>query len=280
MVDDAGVGADGTLLACCQVDQRPGDVAGNVDRAVARVEAAAAAGADLVALPELFSIGYFAFESYAREAEALDGPTLTRLADVAADLGVGVLAGSVVEDLAATAAAGFDTPAEGGLANTAVLFGRDGERLATYRKRHLFGYESAEDRLLVPGERLPVVDFDGFRVGVTTCYDLRFPELYGRLLERGATLVLVPSAWPYPRVEHWTTLARARAIENATYLAAVNGVGTFDDDVLLGRTTVYDPWGTPVAAAGDHPATVTAPLDPERVDAVRESFPAVTDRLE
>lgn len=280
---DASEAADGDgsgrlRLACCQVEQRPGDVEGNVARAIDRVEAAAADGADLVTLPELFSVGYFAFESYAREAEPLGGPTLDRLAEVAADEGIWLLAGSVVEDLAASADAGFEVPEPEGLANTAVLFDRDGGRRAVYRKQHLFGYGSAEDRLLVAGERLPVTTLEGFEVGITTCYDLRFPELYGQLLDGGATLVLVPSAWPYPRVEHWTTLARARAIENATYLAAVNGAGEFDDATLLGRTTVYDPWGTPLASAGDDAATVTATLDPARVAAVRDEFPAIGDR--
>jgi predicted amidohydrolase len=90
--------------------------------------------------------------------------------------------------------------------------------------------------------------------------------------------VLVPSAWPYPRVEHWRLLPRARAVENLTYVAAVNGVGTFDDAALLGRSTVYDPWGTTVAAAGEEAALVTAEIDPERVSSVREEFPALRDR--
>jgi len=267
-------------LTLVQLAQTGGDVAGNVDRAERAVRDAAAAGADLVVLPELFTVGYFAFDSYAREAEGLDGPTLTRFADLAAELGVGLLAGSVVEDLEASAAAGVDVPAPEGLANTAAFFDRDGERRGVYRKHHLFGYGSAETRLLTPGERLSTVKFEGFTVGVSTCYDLRFPELYREYAERGATLVLVPSAWPYPRVEHWQVLTRARAIENLTYLAAANGAGAFDEATLLGRSTVYDPWGTPLASAGDEPTLVSATLDPARVTEVREEFPAWTDRRE
>jgi predicted amidohydrolase len=189
-----------------------------------------------------------------------------------------VLAGTVVEDLAASADAGEDVPEAEGLANTAVLFDADGERRLVYRKHHLFGYESAEAELLVPGEAVPTADLLGHTVGVTTCYDLRFPELYRRLVDDGATVVLVPSAWPYPRVEHWKLLPRARALENLLYVGAANGSASFDDAALVGRSTVYDPWGTPVATCGDDPAIVYADCDPERVAEVREEFPALRDR--
>jgi predicted amidohydrolase len=267
-------------LALAQLGVVGGDTDGNLDRAVAAIDRAVARGADLVALPELFNVGYFAFDSYMREAEPLDGPTLTRLAEIADDRGVGLLAGSVVEDLTASRDAGFAVPADEGLANTAVFFDREGRRQAVYRKRHLFGYGSAETELLTPGERLPTVEFEGFTVGMTTCYDLRFPELYRRLAERGVTLTLVPSAWPYPRVEHWQTLPRARAIENLAYVAVVNGSGDFDDRTLLGRSAVYDPWGTPLATCGDDPALVATEIDPGAVDEVRGEFPALDDRWE
>ncbi|MFB6134860.1 MAG: nitrilase-related carbon-nitrogen hydrolase, partial [Halanaeroarchaeum sp.] len=194
--------------------------------------------------------------------------------ETAVEHDVGVLAGSIVEDLASTDGG----PAEEGLANTSVLFDRDGTRLATYRKRHLFGYESAEADLLVPGESLGVAEFEGFTVGMTTCYDLRFPALYRSLLDTGVTLVLVPSAWPYPRVEHWKALPKVRAIENLAYVATVNGATAFEDATLLGRSTVYDPWGIEVASSGDEPTLVVTDVDPARVERVRETFPALDDR--
>lgn len=265
-------------LALAQIAVEPAAVADNRRRAVDAVERAADEGCDLVVLPELFTIGYFAFEAYQRTAEGLDGETLTELQALAAERDIAILAGSFVEDLERSAAAGHDVPAREGLANTAVFLGRDGERGAVYRKHHLFGYDSAESDLLVPGESLPTVDFAGFTVGVTTCYDLRFPELYRRLVEAGATLVLVPSAWPYPRVEHWRLLPRARAVENQLYVAAANGVGRFEEATLLGRSTIYDPWGTALASSNDDAALVTADLSPENVAAVREEFPALSDR--
>lgn len=262
-------------LALVQLEIEGGDLDGNLDRALAGIETAADRGADLVALPELWNVGFFAFESYESAAEPLDGPTLTRIAEAAAEHDVGVLAGSIVEDLASTP---VEAPAESGMANTTVVFGRDGQRLGYYRKQHLFGYESEESSRLTPGERLGIVSFGGFKIGLTTCYDLRFPGLFEDLLEEAVTMVLVPSAWPYPRVEHWETLSRARAIENLAYLGAVNGVGTFGEDALLGRSAIIDPWGTAVAAAGDGSDIVMASVDPDHVDSVREDFPALRDR--
>jgi predicted amidohydrolase len=265
-------------LALAQLSLDRGAATANCERALARIETAADRGADLVVLPELFTVGYFAFDSYAHSAEPLDGPTLSELAAAAATHDVAVLAGSIVEDLGESSARGFETPAPEGYANTAVFLDREGTRRSVYRKRHLFGYESAEQDLLTPGESLPTVEFAGFTIGTTTCYDLRFPELYRQLVDAGATLVLVPSAWPYPRVEHWRVLPRARAVENLLYVAAANGVGEFDDATLLGRSAVYDPWGTPVAAAGDQPDLLTTRLDPGVVDQRRAAFPALDDR--
>jgi predicted amidohydrolase len=262
-------------LAQLQID--PADLADNRKRAIEAVERAASEGVDLLVLPEIFTVGYFAFDSYARTAEPLDGETLTTISAAASENDIGVVAGSIVESLEASAAAGYDVPKPEGLANTSVVFDREGRRQAVYRKHHLFGYGSAESELLVPGDRLPTVEFDGFTLGVTTCYDLRFPELYRRLVDAGVTMTVVPSAWPYPRVEHWRLLPRARAVENLMYVAATNGVGKFEEAELLGRSTVYDPWGTTVASTGDSPTLVTATVTPSTVEETRAEFPALQD---
>ncbi|TYT63455.1 carbon-nitrogen family hydrolase [Natrialba swarupiae] len=270
-------GSDGTLsVGLAQIRIDAGEVDRNVDRACRVIGDAADRGVDLVALPEIFTVGYFAFDRYERCAEPLDGETMTRLSAAAAEHDVAVLAGSIVENLAATD--GVETPADEGLANTAVLFDAAGDRQLVYRKHHLFGYESAESDLLVPGERIETATIEGVTVGVSTCYDLRFPALYRRLVDDGAELVLVPSAWPYPRIEHWETLSRARAIENQCYVATINGSGAFDDATLLGRSTVYDPWGVVRASSGDEPTLVTAEIDLEAVEGVRSEFPALGDR--
>jgi predicted amidohydrolase len=265
-------------LALAQIEVEPAKRDRNVERALEAIGAAAAEGADCVALPEIFDVGYFAFDAYGRNAEPIGGGTHRTIRAAAVEHDVAVLAGTVVEDLAASAAAGESVPEPEGLANTAVLFDADGDRRLVYRKHHLFGYDSAEAELLVPGDRLPTAEVCGHTVAVTTCYDLRFPELYRRLLEAGATMVLVPSAWPYPRVEHWKLLPRARAVENLLYVGAVNGAGSFDAADLVGRSTAYDPWGTPVAATDEGPAVVHAACPPERVAEVRGEFPALSDR--
>ncbi|QFU84215.1 carbon-nitrogen family hydrolase [Natronorubrum aibiense] len=265
-------------LALAQLHIEATDVEDNVERALEAVSRAADRGADLVALPELFNVGYFAFDSYERHAEPFVGETFTRLREAAADHGLAVLAGSIVEDLAATET--VDTPADEGLANTAALFDATGETRLVYRKHHLFGYQSAESELLVPGERIETATIGGVTVGATTCYDLRFPELYRRLIDAGVELVLVPSAWPYPRIEHWQTLSRARAIENQAFVATINGSGHFEsaDATLLGRSTVYDPWGTTLASSGDEPTLVTADIELATLERVRKEFPALRDR--
>ena len=262
-------------LVLAQLEIEGGHVKANRERAEDAIAAAAERDADVVALPEIFNVCYFAFDTYQRHAEPLSGPTLSQVSDLAAEHDVGVLAGSIVEDLAATDA---ETPAAEGLANTSVFFDRDGHRRAVYRKHHLFGYESAEAELLVPGESLGLAEFEGTTIGMTTCYDLRFPELYRDIAEAGATVVFVPSAWPYPRVEHWQVLPRSRAIENQVFVVTVNGAGSFDDATLLGRSTVFDPWGTPLASTGDEPDLVVADVDTDQVTQVREEFPAWHDR--
>lgn len=265
-------------LALAQIEIEAESVDANIRRATEAIEDAAGDGADCVVLPEIFDVGYFAFDTYARYAEPIGGATHGRIRNAAIENNVAVLAGTVVEDLEASAAAGEDVPDSEGLANTAVLFDTDGTRRLVYRKHHLFGYESAEAELLTPGERLETTELCGHTVAVTTCYDLRFPELYRRLLDAGATMVFVPSAWPYPRVEHWKLLPRARAVENLLYVAATNGSAAFESASLVGRSTVYDPWGTPVAAADETPTIVHARCPPERVRNVRQEFPALSDR--
>ena len=264
-------------LALAQLQIEGGATKRNRTRALDAIAEAADRDADLVVLPEIFNVGYFAFDSYTREAQPLDGETISELQAAASEGDLAVLAGSIVEDLGASTRNGFETPTDEGYANASAFIDEEGTIRGVYRKQHLFGYGSAEQELLTPGESLGTVEYGGFTVGMTTCYDLRFPELYRDLLDAGVSLVLVPSAWPYPRVEHWRLLPRARAVENLLYVAAVNGVGEFDDATLLGRSTVYDPWGTAVAGLGDEPDIMTAEVDPGAVEARRDEFPALDD---
>ncbi|MFB6135847.1 MAG: carbon-nitrogen family hydrolase [Halobacteriaceae archaeon] len=252
-------------VATVQFEPGP-DADANVEAAVDRVREAARRGADLVVLPEVWNVGYFAFDAYEAGAEPLDGPTVTRLRDLAADLCVYLHTGSVVE------ADGEDRY------NASALVSPDGELLDVYRKVHLFGYDSEERRLLTPGDRVVAVDTDLGTVGLTTCYDLRFPELYRALVDEGAELLLVASAWPDARVEHWQLLTRTRAVESQAFLVAANLAGTNAGVDLAGRSVVVDPWGVPRLDAGVGERVALADVDLSEVGAVREEFPALDDR--
>jgi predicted amidohydrolase len=238
----------------------------NVDRAEGYIRDAVSRGADLVLLPEIWNVGYFAFDKYATGAESIEGPTPTRMADLADELDVYLHAGSIVEE------------SEEHLYNTSLLFGPNGERLGVYRKMHLFGYESEESKLLTPGERIVTIDTDFGTVGMTTCYDLRFPELYRALRDQGADLFLITSAWPQARLDHWRLFNQTRAVEEQVFLAAANLVGTNQGEDLGGNSLVVDPWGVPRANGGFDEGVTTAEIELGKVKAVRDEFPTLADR--
>ncbi len=235
-----------------------------VDHAEAQIRASG--DADLIVLPEIWYPGYFAFDDYA--AAAAQTPDLIeRFAALAAELNSCLHIGSLIEQ---------DSD---DLYNTSILLGPDGIELGRYRKIHLFGYGSREQLLLASGEDVVVVNTPLGRLGLAVCYDLRFPELFRRMTEQGAHGFVVASAWPHPRVEAWTTLLRARALENQTFVVACNGVGPSGyEATLCGRSAIIDPWGTTVASLGDDPATITASVDLREVEHSRSRFPALADR--
>lgn len=223
---------------------------------------------DLVLLPELWPVGFFQFDRYEERAEPVDGPTLRGIGELARELRAHVHGGSIIE-----------RRHDGGLSNTSLLVDPDGELVLAYRKRNLFGYRSREAELLVPGERTAVVATPLGRVGITTCYDLRFPEPYLELVSQGAELVLVGSAWPHERLEHWRLLTRARALESLFYLVACNAAGTDAGTRLAGHSVVVDPWGEVVGEAGADEALLVAEIDLTRVGQVRREFPVLAGRL-
>jgi predicted amidohydrolase len=253
-------------VALLQVDsppeELPSDRVARVGRLVCDQQ-----GADLVVLPELWPVGYFSFDSYRSAAESLAGPLATEIASWARQLGCHVHAGSLVE-------AGEDSR----LFNTAIMFGPDGSVVLTYRKIHVFGYESEEARLLTGGDTTDVVDTALGRIATSTCYDLRFPELYRIMVESGAEIVIVPAAWPQSRLAHWQLFTRARAVENQVYVLACNAAGLQHGVRLAGHSAVVDPWGVTVAEAGPEVEVVRVDLDLGRVAAVRREFPVLDDR--
>ena len=260
--------------AAIQLTATP-DTAANLAVADRLVRAAAADGADLVLLPEKWSL-LGRGEDLLAGAEALDGPAITWARATARELGVDLVAGSVSER------AGGDPP----LRNTSLHIGPDGEIRATYRKIHLFDVEVdgtvyRESEHEAPGDEPALSQAaDGTSLGLSICYDLRFPELFRILAVAGARVLLVPAAFTLATTrDHWEVLLRARAIENQCFVVAANQIGEHAPGLRSGgRSMIVDPWGIVLAQAPDAETVITADLDIARQDDIRRRLPALAGR--
>jgi predicted amidohydrolase len=266
------------LASAVQMSAGP-DKETNLSEAAALIAQCAEAGAELVALPEVFA--WRGPQDREPEiAEPLSGAIGTRMAELARKLGIWIVAGSILE------------PSEDGTKtnrcyNTTALFGPRGDMLASYRKIHLFDVDVEgrvavrESRTRAPGATTCVVDTELGRVGLAICYDLRFPELFRALAAEGAEVVVLPSAFTAPTGRaHWHTLVRARAIENQCFVIAPNQFGAsalgFEN---YGHSLIVDPWGEVLADAGPGgPLAITAKLDATTLTRVRAELPALSHR--
>lgn len=244
----------------------------NIELTEGFVRAAAADGAELVVLPEKWSL-LGDGRSLSEGAEPIDGEAVTAARRWARELGCFILAGSFTE-----AAPGLPT-------NTSVLIGPDGSLLAGYRKIHMFdveagGVEYRESDHEQAGDELVTATAGELELGLTVCYDLRFPELYRALLDRGATAYSVPSAFTSATGRHhWEPLLRARAIENQAFVLAANQVGKTDPSYdSWGHSMIVDPWGEVLAELPLGEGFVSADLDLERQAEIRRKLPAVDHR--
>ena len=239
---------------------------------------AAQAGHDLVILPELWGGTGFGYDRWVEAAQPLDGPWARAMADAARSAAVTLHAGSFVERLPEPGVDGND------LANTSLLFSAAGERLALYRKIHRFGFGAGEPKLMEAGEEVVVADVPTgaggtVRTGLSTCYDLRFPELYRRQLAAGAELFLVPAAWPAPRVAHWSLLGRARAVENQCVVVQCNTAGTHAGYEMGGRSQVVSASGEVLAeASASEEEVLSVEVDLAATTEYRRAFPVLEDR--
>jgi predicted amidohydrolase len=249
------------------------DVQRNVTRALKHVRAAVEGGADLVALPE--NLAYLRKEGTPVEfREPLDGELVGRFRDAARRQGVYVLLGSVPEKI----------PRSRKIFNTSVLIGPGGRVLATYRKMHLFDIDVRgevvlrESRTVRAGDRPVVATTPLGRLGLSICYDLRFPELYRHLALAGAEVLFVPAAFTaYTGPHHWLPLLRARAIENQCWVVAPAQYGLHDADRRShGETVIVDPWGKVVERLAKGEGIVTAEIDLESLGRIRKGLPCLT----
>lgn len=247
----------------------------NLAAADHHARAAAADGARLIVLPEKWNV-IGGPEHLLAGAEGLEGPALSWASKLARELEVDLVAGSIVERIS------------GGerLANTSVHFDRRGEPRALYRKVHMFDVEIEgklynESALEEPGEEIVVSETaDGVQLGLSICYDLRFPELYRIQAIRGALVMTIPAAFTLATTrDHWETLIRARAIENQAFVVAANQVGRHPAGMQSGgRSMIVDPWGVVLAQAQDAEGYVVAEIDLERQREIRRRLPALANR--
>lgn len=260
-------------VAAVQCEYVPGETIG---RRIERIRKLVldADDCDLVVLPELWAHGGFNYDEWEATAEPLDGEVFTAMAELAKNQRIWLHAGSIIERRGTH-------PVE--FANTSAVFDPSGTRQGVYRKIHRFGFSDGEPRLLTPGEDVVTMSMaaplgDSFRVGLSTCYDLRFPELYRQLLDAGAEVNLVPAAWPASRAAHWTTLGIARAIENQTAVIQCNLAGRDGATVLAGASQIIAPGGNVLALAGSEEEVIIAEVDLQALRALRSSFPVLQDR--
>ncbi len=263
------------VIAAAVQTSASSDKSANLRRAEQLVREAAARGAQLVALPEMFNWRGKRSEEVA-QAEDLEGPTLTLMASLAKSLNIYLLAGSIAERIIG----------ESKNYNTSVLFGPDGKQLAVYRKIHLFdvdlpdGVRLRESDTKKSGERAVVASVPFGGIGLTICYDIRFPELYRLLATLGATIITVPSAFTFTTGEaHWEVLVRARAIENQVFVVAPAQFGRNVHGFLdYGNSMIVDPWGRVLARMGDNEGVAIAELDLDYLEHVRRTFPCLQHR--
>ena len=254
-----------------------GDTERNLASADRLVREAFQRGAELVVLPEKWSVLGTA-EELAAGAQALDGPAISWARSVARETGIDLIAGSIVERV----------PGQEKTRNTSVHIAPDGELRAIYRKLHMFDVE-VEDTLYAesaheqPGDQVVLSELaGGVPVGMSICYDLRFPELYRMLSARGAAVISVPSAFTVATTrDHWGILLRARAIENQCFVVAANQFGSHGGGYRSGgRSMIVDPWGLVLASAPDSEAVILADLDLAALKTIRRRFPALSHRRE
>lgn len=220
----------------------------------------------LIMLPEVWATGYFNFDRYKAESEPLLGETYSRLAPWAETLSCYILAGSIVEKVLPH------------YYNTTLLIGPGGSLAGAYRKIHLFGYQSEESKILAPGNDIYVLKTVYGTWGFSTCYDLRFPEVYREMIEMGVDTIFVVAAWPLARLEHWELFNRTRALENLAYLVSCNCCGEVKGVKMAGNSMAVDPWGEVAAKAGFGEELLTVKIDPLNTEKIRSDFPALADR--
>jgi omega-amidase len=240
-----------------------GDVRKNTNTAEEMIAEAGRRGSHLVVLPELWSTGY-ALDQAKELGSQLNVGIFAQAASLATQHKISVV-GSMLEKR------GLE------VTNSGTFFAPNGRLMGVYRKVHLFRLME-EDRWLQPGSAPLIMDLPWGTTGMAICYDLRFPELFRRYAVQGAKVIVMPAEWPLERIDHWRTLLQARAIENQCYMIACNSAGQTGNTNFGGHSLIVDPWGKIVVEVGDQPTLVTAEIDIDYVDVIRNRIPVFEDR--
>ncbi len=261
-------------ISAIQMNVRTGDVQENIEAALEGIEGAASDGARVAVLPELWTAGYvwLAGADYTGPREALevaesfaDSSALFAMREAARQYEMWLVAGSLPELHADR------------VYNTSVVIDPAGSIVHRYRKIHLIHLMKEPDHL-APGQACDTLAIDEITAGIVICYDLRFPELMRQLALRGAEMIIVPAQWPEPRIDHWVTLLRARAIENQCFVVGANRVGAGGGSKFPGASMIVGPTGKILARGGEEPCVLSANLEMDRLREIRQFLPVFRDR--
>jgi len=250
-------------ISLAQIDIALGDPAANLKKAGDWAAEAARRGSDLIVFPEMWTTG-------------CDWPNIKELA-VSQDKIIQAIGELAKKHNIWLNGSMLALDENGRPTNTSILFDPQGEQAGLYRKIHLFGVMD-EDQYLAAGQHLTTVETLWGESGLAICYDLRFAEMFRSYALQGVNMVYLPAEWPHPRLSHWQTLLRARAIENQMYMVAVNRVGSDGTYNFFGHSAIIDPWGNTLIEGGEVEVLLTATLDTDEVAAVRQKIPVFDDR--
>lgn len=251
-------------IAVIQMDVILGEPEANIIKMEKLVREANQIKPDVIVLPETWNTGYFPLNIM--EQAILSGrKAVAKMSELAKELKIFLVGGSITEAI------------NNQLVNSAKVFNRNGLEIASYQKIHLFS-PGDENKFFTEGNKVVTFEIEGYKCGVIICYDLRFPELIRRLVLDGVEILFVPAEWPHPRLDHWRTLLKARAIENQIFTIGCNGVGLGNGVKSCGHSGIISPWGEIMSGAGEQEEIIQADLGIGVIHEVRKKIPVFADR--
>ncbi|MDR3600498.1 MAG: carbon-nitrogen family hydrolase [Desulfosporosinus sp.] len=251
-------------VAVIQMDVALGVPDVNLSKMEKLVRKAAQNKPDIIVLPETWNTGYFPL-NITEQAAAAGEKAVKKMSELAKELRIYLVGGSISE---------VDNEQ---VVNTAKVFNRRGLEIASYQKIHLFS-PGDENKFYTEGNKVVTFAIEGHICGVIICYDLRFPELIRRLALDGMEILFIPAEWPHPRLEHWRTLQKARAIENQIFVISCNGVGLGNGVKFCGHSSVISPWGEIMQEAEEEEGIFQIELSTDTISEVRQKIPVFVDR--